>query len=26
VTPNAGIVVVEHRGGTYAPPLTIAQG
>lgn len=26
VTPNAGIVVVEHRGGTYAPPLTMAQG
>jgi hypothetical protein len=26
VTPNAGIVVVEQRGGAYAPPLTIAAG
>ena len=26
VTPNAGIVVVEHRGGMYTPPLTIADG
>ncbi len=23
VTPNAGIVVVEHRDGRYAPPVTI---
>ncbi len=24
VTPNAGIVVVEHTGGTYSAPLTLA--
>jgi broad specificity phosphatase PhoE len=25
VTPNAGIVVVEHRCGTYGPPLPVAD-
>jgi len=24
LTPNAGIVVVEHRAGRYSPPLTLA--